>query len=612
MQILWRIIQRAAKYRASLFWAYVSVFGVTGFSLVIPWLLGMAIDAILHEGERVSWDVSQLLLIIALGVLMFSVLRGVFAFGQAYLGEAISQKVAYDLRNEFYDHLQQLSFAFHDKEQTGNLMSKATADVEAIRMFIQTGVIRSIYMATLILGVGILMLMLNWKLAILSLVFVPIVGWRGIYLIRRLRREWLAVQDEMGHMTTVLQENLSGQRVVKAFAAEDHERDKFYYRAAKVSEHSYKASVYQASNSGMMTFCHVGIMVLNLWVGGWMIIDPDQILTTGDLAQFIFYLGLLAMPVRMAAWIVNSFARALPAAQRIFATLDVKSLVEERENALELSGIRGHVRLEAVSFGYTSSTPVLHQIDLEAKPADVVALIGASGSGKSTIAHLIPRFYDVTDGRITIDGIDVRDVTLTSLRSSIGVIQQDVFLFTSTIRDNIAYGASGASLDQVINASKVAQLHDFIMSLPDGYNTWVGERGITLSGGQRQRLAIARTVLLDPPILILDDSTSSVDTETEHLIRKAMVDVMKGRTTFVIGHRLSSVKSADTIVVLKGGRVVQEGNHKELLQQQGLYREIYELQLQSQEAILDDPMSLTSSNDYPWTGATKFRMEEDV
>lgn len=602
MEILWRIIQRAAKYRASLFWAYVSVFGVTAFALVIPWLLGMAIDAVLHEGDAVSWDVSQLLLILALGILMFSVLRGVFAFGQAYLGEAVSQKVAYDLRNEFYDHLQQLSFAFHDKEQTGNLMSKATADVEAVRMFIQTGVIRSIYMATLVFGVGILMLLLNWKLAILSLVFVPIVGWRGIYLIRRLRREWLAVQDEMGHMTTVLQENLSGQRVVKAFAAENHEQGKFYYRAAKISEHSYMASIYQASNSGMMTFFHIGVMVLNLWVGGWMIIDPGQSLTAGDLAQFIFYLGLLAMPVRMAAWIVNSFARALPAARRIFATLDVQSLVVEHEKARDLSGVRGHVRLESVSFGYDSAAFVLNQIDLEAKPTNVVALIGAPGSGKSTIAHLIPRFYDVTDGRITIDGMDIRDVTLASLRASIGVVQQDVFLFTSTVRDNIAYGASAASLDQVISASKVAQLHDFIMSLPDGYDTWVGERGITLSGGQRQRLAIARTVLLDPPILILDDSTSSVDTETEYLIRKAMVDVMKGRTTFVIAHRLSTVKSADKIVVLNGGRVIQEGNHKELLQTPGLYREIYELQLRPQEAMLD----------YRWAGEAKFRMEEDV
>ena len=611
MRILWRIIRRSGKYKGSLFLAYVSVLGVTGFALVIPWLLGTAIDAILPQDGIVASDASSVLLLLALGIVVVSVMRGVFAFGQAYLGESIAQWVAYDLRNEFYDRLQRLSFAFHDKEQTGNLMSKATADVEAIRMFIQTGVIRSVYMVTLIIGIGALMLLLNWKLALLSLTFVPIVLWRGIYLVRLLRREWLAVQDEMGHMTTVLQENLSGQRVVKAFAAEDHERDKFYYRAANISVHSYRAAVYQASNSGMMTFFYVGAMVLILWVGGRMVIDPNETLTAGELAQFIFYLGLLAMPVRMIAWIVNSFSRAVPSAQRLFATLDAESPVQDSKNAQVLLRVQGHVRIEDVSFGYQTLSPVLEHVSFEAKPTEVIALVGAPGSGKTTIVHLIPRFYDVTEGGISIDGIDIRDVTLASLRANIGIVQQDVFLFTSTIRENIAYGAVDASFDQIVRAAKIAQLHDFITTLPDRYDTWVGERGITISGGQRQRLVIARTVLLDPPILILDDSTSSVDTETEHLIRQALVDVMKGRTTFVIAHRLSTVKNADLILVLKEGRIVQRGTHKDLLGEPGPYQEIYELQLRPQEANLINGAHPLGQEDSFSVGASASSREED-
>ena len=584
MRILWRITKRALKYKERLALVYVSVAGVTAFALVIPSLLGNAIDAVLPQDGVVSPDASGELLIIALAILAVSVLRGIFAFGQQYLGEAIGQRVAYDLRNDFYDHLQRLSFAFHDKEQTGNLMSKATADVEGIRMFVQTGLIRSVYMVLLIIGVGTLMFLLNWQLALLSLVFVPIVLWRGAYQIIRLRREWVAVQDEMGHMTTVLQENLSGQRVVKAFAAEDHERGKFYRRAANVASHSYRAEVYQASNTGMMTFFYVGATILILWVGGRMVIGGT--LSAGELAQVIFYLGLLAQPVRMAAWIVNSFSRAIPAGQRIFATLDAESPVQEKKIAQVLPRVQGHVRFEDVSFGYDAVSPVLRHVSFEAEPTKVVALVGAPGSGKSTIVHLIPRFYDVTQGRTIIDGVDVRDVTLASLRANIGIVQQDVFLFTSTIRENIAYGAVDASLDQVVHAAKIAQLHDFIASLPDGYDTWVGERGITLSGGQRQRLAIARTMLLDPPILILDDSTSSVDTETEHLIRQALAGAMKGRTTFVIAHRLSTVKNADLILVLREGQIVQHGIHNELLVEPGPYQEIYELQLRPQEAML--------------------------
>ena len=565
--------------------AYLSVLGVTAFAMMIPRILGTAVDAILPQDGAIAPNATNRLLLLALAILVVYSLRGLCAFGQTYLGESLGQRVAYDLRNEFYDHVQRMSFAYHDKEQTGNLMSKATADVEGIRMFIQAGLIRSVYMISLLLSVGVVMFLLNWQLAMLSLVFVPIIMWRGGRLTLRLRREWLAVQTEMGHMTTVLQENLAGQRVVKAFAAEDHEQDRFAHRAGNVARHSYRAAMYQAGNTGMMTFFYVGATVLILWAGGRQL--AQETLTAGELAQFIFYLGLLAMPVRMAAWVVNSFSRGMSAGQRLFATLDSQSPVQEKASARVLPRVQGHVRFEDVSFGYDAVSPVLKHISFEAEPAKVIALVGAPGSGKTTIVHLLPRFYDVTGGRVTIDAIDVRDVTMASLRANIGIVQQDVFLFTSTVRENIAYGAVDASFDQIVQAAKIAQIHDFVTSLPEGYETWVGERGTTLSGGQRQRLAIARTALLDPSILVLDDSTSSVDTETEQLIRQALVEVMKGRTTFVIAHRLSTVKNADLILMLRDGEIVQRGTHRELLNQSGPYQEIYELQLRPQEAFTD-------------------------
>ncbi len=575
----------------SLAFAYVSVLGVTGFALMIPWLLGTAVDAILPVDGEVAPDATRQLLFLALAILAVNLGRGLFAFGQQYMGESIGQRVAYDLRNEFYNHLQRMSFAFHDKEQTGNLMSKATADVEGIRMFVQAGLVRAVYMVSLFIGVGTAMAFLSWKLALLCLLFAPVIMWRAGRIIIYLRRAWLDVQTEMGHMTTVLQENLSGQRVVKAFGAEEHERGKFNYRAGLVSGYSYRAAVLQASNTSLITIYYIGATVLVLWAGGREVIAGT--LTGGELAQFVLYLGLLAMPVRMSAWVINSYSRAMSAGQRLFATLDAESPVQEKRDAYELPRAQGHVRFDNVSFAYDAISPVLRGITLEAEPSSVIALVGAPGSGKSTMVHLIPRFYDVADGSVAIDGIDVRDMTLASLRANIGTVQQDVFLFTSTIRENIAYGNVDAPCEQIAAAARVAQLHDFIETLPDGYDTWVGERGTTLSGGQRQRLAIARTVLLDPPILILDDSTASVDTETEQLIRQALTKVMEGRTTFVIAHRLSTVKNADLILVLKDGQIVQRGTHQELLGQPGPYQEIYELQLRPQEAALTNGAGAT-------------------
>ena len=578
MSILIRLTIFAIKYRTRLLLAYVSTIGVTVFALAIPRVLGMAVDeTLLSTGQF------RQLMIFAIIIFVLSVLRGICAYVQQYLGESLGQRVAYDIRNAYYERLQRLSFAFHDNQRSGDLMSRATADVEGVRMYIQGGLIRGGYMFLLILGVSIILIISSWKLALMSLIFVPFILVRTSTIMLEMRRTWLAERTEMGHMTTVLQENLAGQRVVKAFAAEAYESDRFDYRAGRVAMYGFRAERLQAITTSLNNFFFIGGTGIILWYGGRLVAQGSM--SHGELVSFLLYMGLLAIPVRMTAWIVNSFSRAISSGERIFYVLDAESPVKEKPDALEMPRVKGDVRFENVSFGYTDKSQVLHDVAFEVPSTKVVAILGAPGSGKTTVVHLIPRFYDVTQGQITIDGIDIRDVTLASLRKNVGIVQQDVFIFTSTIRANIAYGAINASMEDVIRAAKLAQLHDFILTMPQGYDTYVGERGVTLSGGQRQRLAIARTLLLNPPILILDDSTSSVDTETEHLIRKALDTVIQGRTTFVIAHRLSSVKNADMVLVMSEGRIVQRGVHDELIQVPGPYQEIYELQLRPQEEV---------------------------
>ncbi|MDP6101783.1 MAG: ABC transporter ATP-binding protein [Dehalococcoidia bacterium] len=585
MSILIRLIGFALKYKPRLLLAYLSTIGVAVFALSIPRILGTAVDEVVGSGEF------QQLLVLALAILVLSVMRGVAAYGQQYLGESLGQRVAYDLRTTYYEKLQRLSFAFHDNQRSGDLMSRATADVEGVRMFIQGGVIRGGYMVLLILGVSVILIASSWKLALMSLVFVPFILLRTSTIMLQMRRNWLAERTEMGLLNTVLQENLAGQRVVRAFAAEDYEKEKFGYHASEVARYGFNAERLQAVTTSLNNFFFLGGTGVILWFGGGQVVEGKM--SEGELVAFLLYMGLLAIPVRMTAWIVNSFSRAMSSGERIFYVLDAESPVKEKRDALEMPRVKGDVRFENISFGYSDISPVLHQVDFEVPSTKVLAILGAPGSGKTTVVHLIPRFYDVTEGRVTIDGMDIRDVTLASLRKNVGIVQQDVFIFTSTIRANIAYGAVDASMEDVIRAAKLAQLHDFIKSMPQGYDTYVGERGVTLSGGQRQRLAIARTLLLDPPILILDDSTSSVDTETEHLIRQALNTVIQGRTTFVIAHRLSSVKNADAILVMRDGRVVQQGVHDELLRVPGPYQEIYELQLRPQETESNGRQEIT-------------------
>jgi ATP-binding cassette subfamily B protein len=372
---------------------------------------------------------------------------------------------------------------------------------------------------------------------------------------------------------------------VKAFASEAYEEEKFEVKNREVSENYIKAEKMRATSTSFMLFTFLVSMGLILWFGGNRVISGE--LSHGELAQFIFYVQILQMPVRMSGWLVNAYARAASAGERMFEILDAESPVQEKPNAVNMVRAKGHVQFNDVDFSYNERVQVLDKLNLDVEPGKIVALLGPPGSGKTSIVNLIPRFYDVTGGSITIDGQDIRDATLESLRRNIGIVQQDVFLFTTTVRENIAYGNVHATHEQIVRAAKIAQLDEFIDSLPDGYDTEIGERGSTLSGGQRQRMSIARAVLMDPPVLILDDSTSSVDARTEDLIRRAMESVMVGRTTFVIAHRLSTVHRADVIIVLRDGVIAEQGTHQELLtHKDGLYREIYELQLRPQEEVM--------------------------
>ena len=599
--------------------AYVCLIGSTLLALAIPRLLGIGIDTVLESGD------SSVLMWLAATLLLISLAAGAFHYGQTYLSEYISQHVAYRLRHNFLARLQALSYGFHDRHKTGDLMSRAAADVESIRWFVSFGLIYSVHIIALLVAVSALLITISWDLGLLGLAAVPAAVYIAVTVSRRFRRMWREVQEDTGRMSTVLQENLSGMRVVKTFGAEERQMEKFGEAATVVSEKTFAVSRLHAANSSLLNMLFTLVTALVVWYGGSKIINGYDAgaglflgLTPGELTQFVLYMGLLVFPIRMSGWVVNNFARAIAAGGRIFYVIDAQSPVQEKEDAPLLNNgdrAEGRVEFEGVRFHYGPPLPsplagegqgegepeVLRGINLTIEPGQRVAVLGAPGSGKSAMVSLIPRFYDVTSGRITLDNRDVRDLNLRSLRRNVAIVPQDVFLFAATIRENIAYGASRAPLEDVIQAARSAQIHDFIDSLPDKYETLVGERGITLSGGQRQRVALARTLLMDPPVLLLDDSTSSVDVDTEALIQRALEEVMKGRTTIAITHRISAVRKADLVLVMEGGRIVERGTHDELMALNGLYREIYRIQLEM-EGDLADGTWAGNGSDGTWAG----------
>jgi ATP-binding cassette subfamily B protein len=579
MRIFLRIVSLFWKYWPRALIVYFCLFIGASLALIIPHLTGKAIDLALSSGDR------HALLLLVFGVIGAGLLRSILSYWQTYISEYLSQKVAYDIRSKFYNCLQRLSYSFHDRSQTGQLMSRATSDVEGVRMFVGFALLRGVYFLVLIIGITIMLIFLNWKLALISLCVIPFISFRTIVINRKLRVLWMKIQQGLGVLGSIVQENLTGVRVVRAFAREGFESRKFLEQAEIIYNQEIEANNLLASNSPLMSLALSLAMGGILWYGGRLVITGA--LSHGELAQFLLYLVMLSMPIKMLGWLTILFSRAMASGQRIFEILDQESSVKEKPGAVDIDEIEGLVRFKDVYFSYDSHGIILKNVTFTAKPGQVIALVGASGSGKSTIANLIPRFYDVTSGCITIDEIDIRDLSLASLRRHVGIVHQDTFLFSATIRENISYGMPDVSLEKIIKVARIARLHNFIMSLPDGYETWVGERGITLSGGQKQRLAIARTMLLNPRILIMDDSTSSVDPETEYLIQQALAELPVGRTTFIIAHRLRSLQMADLILVLKDGQIVEQGKHLELLNQNGPYQKLYGLQSQYQESFTE-------------------------
>jgi len=572
---IFRLLRFVRKHWGLLLISFICMLAMTGFQLVVPRLLGSALDTAVTGGEP------NYLYIMAGAIVGAAALRGAAGFGNRYFGEVFSQKMSYDIRNTLYNKLQRLSFSFYDQRQTGELMSRATVDVEAVRMFFSNGLTSMLQMVIMIVGVSVLLLMRNWQLALIVLAFIPPIALLANYLARRLQPVWLKVQELIAALGATLQESLMGVRIVKAFNRQEEENRKFTAEATNLYDRQVFVARIMAFNMPAMAFLVAVPTVLILWYGGNQVIGGNM--TLGGVTEFILYMGMLAMPIRRLGFVATMLSRTSSAGRRIIEIFDTESAVREKPGAIELDGIKGSVTFEDVTFSYDSAANTLDNVSFSVEPGQTVALLGGSGSGKSTIASLLSRFYDVKGGRITVDGFDIRDVTLTSLRRNVVAAQQDIFLFSDTIRNNIAYGAIDADMDQIEAVSKAARLHDFVASLPDDYDTWVGERGFTLSGGERQRLAIARTLLLNPRILVLDDSTSSVDAETEHLIRQALDKLIKGRTTFIITHRLPIIRNADLILVLENGKVVERGKHDELMALQGRYHNTYQAQLLAEQ-----------------------------
>ena len=573
-----RLLSYLRPYPRAVALAYGGMLVATLLNLAIPQLLRYAIDQGLAAGNAAAlfWTGALIMLI--------AVVRAGAGYLQRFHGDWLTHRVAYDLRNDFYQSVQHLPFAFHDRARTGDLMSRATGDISETERFVGIGMMELV--ATVALGIGVIVAMfaMNAQLALLTLPSIALLLFLALRFGRVVKPKFQEIQQQMGVVSTIMQESLTGINLVKAFAREEHEFAKFDTENEDWLRR--RVDVIRTWGNywpGFTLILAVGVFLL-LWVGGpWALAGT---ITAGTLFAMISYLLMLNGPAQQLGNLVNLAANAGASSQRVFDIIDTPNEIVEQDGAKDLQDVSGAVGFDHVSFAYAGDSHVLHEIDFCVEPGQTVALVGPTGSGKSSIVALLPRFYDPTAGRVAIDGIDVRGVTLHSLRRHIGVVLQNPFLFSATIAENIAYGTADADSAAIEAAARAANAHDFIMRFPQGYATHVGERGVTLSGGQRQRIAIARALLYNPRILILDDSTSSVDTETEHLIQQALVTLMQNRTTFIIAQRLLTLKNADLILVLEHGRIVQRGTHAELLAAPGLYRHIYDLQLRDQEAYL--------------------------
>lgn len=577
-----RILLRLSKYLKG-YWLVVlgmalCLLGHTLVDVALPWLFKQSVDVV-FIGRN-----SSALPYFVLGVVAIAITGAVFTFGRRYLTAFVTQGAVYDLRNDIYQFLLQLPFSYYDQAHTGQLIARITSDMREIERFFGFALVELISSTLMFLAAGTLMFMMSWKLALVALIVTPFIAAITLTSGEKLHAVFYAARSQFGVLCSVLQENLTGVRVVKAFARQDYELGKFTKEADDYFQKRVASVFISAYYIPSMRFFAGLASVLVLWFGGRMVLAKE--ISLGTLVAFNGYLWMVVGPIGTIGRLSMMASRAMASGRRLFEIMDTAGEVEERPDAVPLPSAEGRVVFEDVSFAYEKDNSVLEDINLVVEPGETVALLGATGSGKSTIVSLVPRFYDVSSGRVTIDGYDVREVTVESLRKQIGMVFQETFLFSASIRENIAYGRPDASLEEIIQAAKIAQAHDFIMSFPQGYDTLVGERGVTLSGGQKQRIAIARALLMNPRILLMDDSTSSVDTETEHQLQQALSLLMKGRTCFVIAHRLSTVKNADKIVVLDRGRIVELGTHEELLARGTIYRRIYETQFAEQEELM--------------------------
>jgi len=554
--------------------AFISLLISTGANLVVPRLTQVIIDDGIIAGHL------DVVIRAALGIVGLAIARSIFSFLQGMLSARTAQGVAYDMRNRLYVKIQSLSFSYHDRAQTGQLLTRATSDVNRVQMFVGMGFIHLISAFLMLVGSITFLFVTNWQLALIMLILVPLTFGVFAFFASKARPLFKQIQQRLADLNTVLQENLAGVRVVKAFAREPYEQARY----AEANENLFDLNLIVGrmfATAMPLIFLIANLSLLAVyWIGGYQAIASQ--ISIGQVIAFSNYMLMAFFPMLILGMIMAMISQAAASAERVFEILDAQSEVIEKADAATLPAIQGRVAFDRVSFRYFGrGEMVLKEISFMAEPGQMVALLGATGSGKSTIINLIPRFYDVTGGSVAIDGSDVRDVTLDSLRRQIGTVLQETTLFSGTIRENIAFGRPDAPEEEIVAAAKVAEAHDFITGFSAGYETPVGERGVTLSGGQKQRIAIARALLLDPRILILDDATSSVDYETEFRIQQALERLMEGRTSFVIAQRVATVLNADQILVLDRGEIVTRGTHEELLNESSIYAEIYYSQLEN-------------------------------
>ena len=590
------VIQRLLAYLKPL-WpklalAMVCMLVVSGIGLGYTYLVKQLIDVV-KSNSQPHVTLSGLNLYAGLGLLAFA-LKGAFGFGQQYLMANVTQRLGMRLRNEVYAHLQSLPLSFYDTRKTGQLMSSVTNDVPALQGSFTSTVLDTVSAPVTLFGGIVVMFVLNWRLALLTLICLPAIAF-VIHRASRLMKQYTSrLQGSLAEVSEVMEETIAGVRIVKSFANEKYETDRFNQRSTHVFRSQMRTVRVKAIMSPLIELIGAFGIILVLWFGGReVILHPSSNFTPGSLVGFVLVVQQVAGAARNVGGIMTSYAQAGAAAERIFDLLDIEPEIQDKPDAVELPRGSGRVQFENVSFSYRDDVPVLDGVSLEMKPGQVVAVVGPTGSGKTTIAALIPRFYEVSHGCIRVDGHDIRDVTMESLRGQIGIVPQDTILFAGTLRDNIAYGRLDATFEEIVEAAKTANAHEFISRWPDGYDTIIGERGVCLSGGQRQRIAIARAVLRNPRILILDEATSSLDTRSEALVQDALDRLMEHRTTLVIAHRLSTIRNADTILVLKDGRVVEQGRHDDLLKLEGLYAQLYRTQFRWEGG--DPPPFLASS-----------------